>query len=59
MTDNAPQIEKVGLSKASPARTPVRLTDSERAEIQAAMHRDGIRNLSDFLRFAALRLARE
>lgn len=54
MTDNL-QV----LAKSSPARTPVRLTGSERAEIQAAMHRDGIRHLSDFLRIAALRLARQ
>jgi hypothetical protein len=39
-------------------RTPVPLTDDERAEIRAAMKQEGIRSLSDFLRIAALRLAR-
>ncbi len=40
-------------------RTPVLLTDEERAEIRDAMKAEGIRSLSDFLRIAALRLARQ
>lgn len=39
-------------------RTPVPLTDAERAEIRAALQDTGIRSLADFLRFAALKLAR-
>jgi hypothetical protein len=39
-------------------RTPVLLTDAERAEIKVAMKAEGIRSMSDFLRLAALRLAR-
>jgi hypothetical protein len=39
-------------------RTPVPLTESERDEIRAAMKSEGIRSLADFLRFAALKLAR-
>jgi hypothetical protein len=39
-------------------RTPVPLTEEERSEIRAAMKSEGIRSLSDFLRLAALRLAR-
>jgi predicted GIY-YIG superfamily endonuclease len=38
--------------------TPVPLTEAEREEIRAAMKSEGIRSLSDFLRIAALRLAR-
>ena len=39
-------------------RTPVPLTDAEREEIRAAMKAEGIRTLADFLRLAALKLAR-
>ena len=39
-------------------RTPVPLTDAEREELRAAMQDTGIRSLADFLRFAALKLAR-
>tara|TARA_R100000951_G_scaffold21510_1_gene17908 strand:+ start:5160 stop:5315 length:156 start_codon:yes stop_codon:yes gene_type:complete len=39
-------------------RTPVPLNDSERNEIEAAMAQYGIRSMSDFLRFAALFVAR-
>jgi hypothetical protein len=39
-------------------RVPVPLTDQEREEIQAAMKSEGIRTLADFMRIAALRLAR-
>lgn len=39
-------------------RIPVPLTDAERTEIEAAMRSEGFRTLADFLRFAALRLAR-
>ena len=37
---------------------PVPLTEAERTEIEAAMQDTGIRTLADFLRFAALKLAR-
>jgi len=39
-------------------RTPVSLNEEERAEIEVAMARYGIRSMSDFLRFAALFVAR-
>ena len=39
-------------------RTPVPLTEAERAEIIAAMKAEGIRSMADFLRIAALRAAR-
>ena len=39
-------------------RTPVPLSEDERAEIRAAMKSEGFRNIADFLRFAALKLAR-
>jgi uncharacterized protein (DUF1778 family) len=39
-------------------RIPVHLTDDERTEIEAAMKSEGLRTLADFLRFAALKLAR-
>lgn len=39
-------------------RTPVPLNSEERAEIEVAMARYGIRSMSDFLRFAALFVAR-
>ena len=44
--------------KTKSPRTPVRLTDQERAEIHAAMQSQGIRTFADFMRIAALRLAR-
>lgn len=40
-------------------RTPVPLSDSERREIEAAMSRLGISTMSDYLRYAALRVARD
>lgn len=40
-------------------RNPVPLSREERKEIEAAMSRFGLRNLSDFLRFAALKVARD
>jgi hypothetical protein len=39
-------------------RIPVPLTEHERMEIEAAMKAEGFRTLADFLRFAALKLAR-
>lgn len=39
-------------------RTPVPLSDLDRAEIEEAMERYGITSMSDFLRFAALFVAR-
>lgn len=36
----------------------VTLKDTESMEIEAAMKSEGIRSLADFLRFAALKLAR-
>ncbi len=43
---------------AKTTRTPVPLTDDERAEIRAAMKASGIRSLADYLRISALRFAR-
>lgn len=43
---------------AQDKRIPVPLTDAERSEIEAAMKAEGFRALADFLRFAALKLAR-
>lgn len=43
----------------SDKRTPVALSDEDRAAIQAAMARHGIRSIADFLRFAALYVARQ
>ena len=40
------------------SRVAVELTNAQKAEINDAMQREGIRSISDFLRFAALRLAR-
>jgi hypothetical protein len=40
-------------------RTSVPLTDEERATIKAAMRREGIRGMGNFLRVAALKWARE
>ena len=42
-----------------PPRVPVPLSASERAEIQAAMDRMALRSMSDFLRYAALYVARK
>ncbi len=39
-------------------RTPVSLSDDDRAVIRSAMDRHGIRSISDFMRFAALYVAR-
>ena len=39
------------------SRVAVELTNAQKAEIHAAMESEGIRSISDFLRFAALRLA--
>jgi Arc/MetJ-type ribon-helix-helix transcriptional regulator len=39
-------------------RIAVSMTPQDRAEIEAAMRRDGFTAMSDYLRFAALRLAR-
>jgi hypothetical protein len=39
-------------------RVPVSLTQEERAEIEAAMARAGIRAMSEFLRWSALVVAR-
>jgi len=39
-------------------RIPVPLTPAERAELEAAAKRSGIRNLSDYLRMAGLFVAR-
>jgi hypothetical protein len=43
---------------ATEKRIPVPLNDAERAEILAAMKSEGIRSMAQFLRFAALKLAR-
>lgn len=40
------------------SRIAVELTNAQKAEIHKAMQSEGIRSMSDFLRFAALRLAR-
>ena len=40
-------------------RTPVPLTDNEREEIKRGMLRDGIRELSTYLRIAALEKTRD
>jgi hypothetical protein len=40
-------------------RTAVAMTDDERAEIAEAMAREGVRNMSDYLRIAALEKARK
>ena len=42
-----------------PPRVPVPLSASERKEIQAAMERFALRSMADFLRFAALHVARK
>lgn len=44
---------------ANDKRIPVPLTEAERTEIEAAMVAEGFRTLADFLRFAALKLARQ
>jgi len=41
------------------SRIAVELTNAQKAEIHAAMERQGIRSISDFLRFAALQRARQ
>ena len=40
-------------------RTPVPLTDDDKATLKAAARRHGITALGDFLRFAGLKVARE
>jgi hypothetical protein len=40
-------------------RVPVPLTDDEREEIRAAMKREGIRAMADYLRIGALEKARK
>ena len=40
-------------------RVPVGITAEERAEIESAMKREGVRAMADFLRIAGLRWARE
>lgn len=40
-------------------RTPVPLSDGERREIEAAMARLGISVMADYLRYAALKVARD
>ena len=42
-----------------PPRVPVPLSASEREEIQAAMNRMALRSMSDFMRYAALYVARK
>lgn len=44
--------------KVETKRTPVPLTEDDRREIEAAMKRHGISTMGDFLRFAALYVAR-
>jgi uncharacterized protein (DUF1778 family) len=41
------------------SRIAVELTNAQKAEIHQAMERQGIRSISDFLRFAALQRARQ
>ena len=40
-------------------RVPVPIDADERAEIEAAMKRHGIRAMADYMRFAALAVARK
>jgi hypothetical protein len=46
------------MAEDNPPRVPVPLTAEEREEIKAAMKSEGIRAMADFLRIAALRVAR-
>ena len=41
------------------SRISVELTNAQKAEIHQAMERQGIRSISDFLRFSALQRARQ
>jgi len=54
-----PQICIYGDTAMETKRTPVPLTLKEREEIEAAMQQHGIRSMSDFLRYAALSMARK
>ena len=47
------------MQEKEPPRVPVPFSADERAEIQAAMKRHGIRAMSDFLRIAGLEKARK
>ena len=55
----APIKHIYGVLKVETKRTPVSLTADERAEIERAMVTYGIRSMSDFLRWAALFMARK